>query len=152
MSPAHPENRFRRAVSEGSVPADSTAAAAVLRAVNQLAKSTALPARDLDRLQLVVEELVTNIVTHGVPPAGSRIGFRFERAFDSMRLEITDRGAPFDPRSDVRASKRGTSHAEKEGGVGWPLILRWCRIDAYERNAGANRVVLIMPLADPPSS
>jgi anti-sigma regulatory factor (Ser/Thr protein kinase) len=152
MSPAHQENRFQRAVSEGSVAADSTAAAAVLRAANQLAKSTEITDRELHRLQLVAEELVTNIVTHGVPPAGSRIGFRFERTVESMRIEITDRGAPFDPRSQIQPSNSVRSHSEEEGGVGWPLILRWCRIADYGREAGENRVVLIMPLARPASS
>ena len=152
MSPAQQENRFQRSVSEGSALADSTAAAAVLRAVHHVTKSPPLSARELERIQLVVEELVTNIVTHGLPPAGSRIGFRFERTVSSMRIEITDRAALFDPRSEIQASTSDTLHAKKEGGVGWPLILRWCRIADYERIAGENRVVLIMPLAPLASS
>ena len=117
MSPAQQESRLQQAVSEGSVQADSTAAAAVLRAVHQVSKSPPLSARELERIQLVVEELVTNIVTHGLPPVGSRIGFRFERTVRSMRIEITDRAAPFDPRAEIQ-TRRATLYTQRKR-AGW---------------------------------
>ncbi len=103
----------------------------------------ALDLQAADRLAIVVEEWIANVVEHGAPPAGSRIGLRFVRGAAWVRLSFTDAGRPFDPRG---ACFDGPN-LERGGGAGLELIRAWCRIAGYRRRGGRNRVVLELALA-----
>lgn len=96
-----------------------------------------------DKLAIVVEEWLVNVVEHGAVQPGSRIAMRLERGQDLLRLTFSDAGQPFDPREVVFEGP----NMERGGGAGLALIQAWCRIADYRRRAGRNRVVLEMPLA-----
>lgn len=100
-------------------------------------------ARDpAERLTIVVEEWVSNVVEHGTPPPGSRIALRLEHADDHVRLTVSDAGQVFDPR-DARAEG---PNLERGGGAGLELMRAWSRVAAYRRRRGRNRLVLEVPL------
>jgi len=107
------------------------------------ARRAALAEPAADRLAIVVEEWVVNVVEHGAPPPGSLIGLRLERGAGSVRLILSDAGRPFDPRS---AGFEGPN-LDRGGGVGLQLVRAWVTVAAYRRRAGRNRLVLEMPLA-----
>ncbi|WP_197422636.1 MULTISPECIES: ATP-binding protein [unclassified Phenylobacterium] len=96
-----------------------------------------------ERLVIVVEEWVANVLEHGAPPPGSRIGLRLAQRSDAIRITMTDAGCPFDPR---RQGFDGPN-LERGGGAGLELLRAWSRVAAYGRRAGRNRLVLEMPLA-----
>lgn len=93
------------------------------------------------RLALVVEELVSNALRHGAA-AELRLCLR---ALDGggVQLGMSDDGVAFDPRIDRPEDPRDTDPlARAAGGLGWPLVLHYCRIDGYRRSAGRNHLRL----------
>jgi serine/threonine-protein kinase RsbW len=96
-----------------------------------------------DRLAIVVEEWVVNVLEHGQLRPGSRIGVTLGREADLIRLIFSDGGVPFDPRAVAFEGP----NVERGGGVGLALIHAWSRIADYRRRSGRNRVTLEMPLA-----
>lgn len=91
-----------------------------------------------DHLALVVEEWVANVVEHGRAPHASLIGLRLRFEDGVVRLALSDGGRPFDPRA---AAFDGPNHA-RGGGAGLALVASLCRITAYARRRGRNRVEL----------
>jgi anti-sigma regulatory factor (Ser/Thr protein kinase) len=94
----------------------------------------------IDRLAIVVEEWIANLVEHGDAPAGSRVGIGLAAQDAGIRITLTDGGQPFDPRL---AHFEGPN-LDRGGGVGLELIRSWCRISDYRRRDGRNRLALEM--------
>jgi serine/threonine-protein kinase RsbW len=95
-----------------------------------------------ERLAIIVEEWVANVLEHGDAPAHSRIVVSLACRADEVRLTFSDAGRAFDPRD---AGFTGPD-AERGGGAGLELIRAWSRVVAYARRGGRNRVILDMPL------
>ncbi len=121
-----------------------------IRTIDELARS-ALQELRLDpalgtRLRLIVEEMLTNVIMHGEPPADGTVILVMRRTDDTtLVLDWTDPGKPFDPRSDLpRDTRQLMLEDRRVGGVGWPLILGYCRIQGYARSDGVNRLTLSM--------
>lgn len=113
---------------------------AVSRAVSlarAFAAAAALAPPFADRLALVVEEWIANVIEHGGPHAG-RIALRLRLSDGAARISISDAGRPFDPRT---AAFDGPNQA-RGGGAGLALIRDHCRISAYTRRGGRNRLTL----------
>jgi anti-sigma regulatory factor (Ser/Thr protein kinase) len=118
---------------------------AVSRAVGlarAFAGRAALDDGDAGRLAVVVEEWIANVVEHGKPQDDTRIVLRLTLTEALIRIACSDGGAPFDPRT---RSFEGPN-LERGGGAGLALILDVCRIAAYVRRAGRNRLVLELPV------
>jgi two-component sensor histidine kinase len=81
-----------------------------------------------ERLSIVVEEWLINVVEHGAAAPDSRIALRLEHAGD--------------PREAVFQGP----NLERGGGAGLALIQAWSHIAEYRRRAGRNRIVLELPL------
>jgi anti-sigma regulatory factor (Ser/Thr protein kinase) len=96
-----------------------------------------------DKLAIVVEEWLINVVEHGEAAPSSRIALRLERLESMVRLTVSDAGQAFDPRAVVFEGP----NMERGGGAGLALIQAWSRISDYRRRSGRNRLVLEMPLA-----
>jgi serine/threonine-protein kinase RsbW len=125
---------------ELSMPADGTAVTVAVATTRQFALD--LPTRVADRLAIIIEELVENLVEHAVQPPGAviRLGIRVEAG--RVWLTLVDEAAPFDPRSAAMMPipARG-------GGAGLALVRAWTRIEGYDREAGCNVLKLSMPLS-----
>jgi anti-sigma regulatory factor (Ser/Thr protein kinase) len=121
-------------------PAATTRALARARA---FAERADLDADAADRLAIIVEEWVANVVEHGGAGPATRIVLRLERRGATVRLAASDAGTAFDPRHAAFAGP----DLERGGGAGLELIRAWSRIVAYARRGGRNRIVLEMPLA-----
>ena len=91
-----------------------------------------------DRLAIVVEELITNIVEHSGAPSDSAIILKLEQVGAGVRLTVTDAGVAFDPRT---AEDKGPN-LERGGGAGIALIRAWSEIEGYHRLSGRNRLVI----------
>lgn len=112
-----------------------------LEAARRFASAAGLEGAAADRLAIVVEEWIGNIVEHGAVAPGSRIALTLVRGEACVRLVVSDAGAPFDPRA---ASFEGPNE-DRGGGVGLALVAAWTRVAAYRRRRGRNHVVLEMP-------
>lgn len=100
--------------------------------------------RDLPRLAIIIEELITNLCEHGVCVPEREIGLELARLDSTVELVIEDNGAPFDPRS--ASSQKDVP--ERGGGAGLRMVAAWSEIVGYHSNAGRNRLELLMRLAD----
>jgi anti-sigma regulatory factor (Ser/Thr protein kinase) len=116
--------------------------ARALAAARAFAEEAAVGADAADRLAIIVEEWVINVVEHGAAAPGSLIVLRLERRGGIVRLTASDAGVPFDPRA---ANFEGPD-LDRGGGAGLALIRAWSRIASHARRGGRNRLVLEMPI------
>lgn len=114
------------------------AAARALAAVEAFVAAAGVPASTADRLAIVVEEWLLNLIEHGRPPPGSLIVLRLERVIRGVRIGFSDAGAAFDP----RLAPDSGPNEQRGGGAGIALIRAWTRIEDYRRKAGRNRLAL----------
>jgi serine/threonine-protein kinase RsbW len=117
--------------------ADNAVARAIAVA-RRFAAAANLGRPEADRLAVLVEEWVANIVEHGRPRAGSLVVLSLEKTGGRVRLAFSDAGIAFDP----RAADDAGPNLERGGGAGLALIRRWSDIESYRRDGRRNRLVL----------
>lgn len=123
------------------VPADESGVVRAIRSARAFAGRCALPGELADRLCLVVDEWLTNVVEHGAVAPRSRLVMRIERTAEGFTLSLSDAGQPFDPRT---APAFDGPNPHRGGGAGLELVRAWASIADYRRSHGRNRVVLIV--------
>lgn len=92
-------------------------------------------------LQLALEEIVTNIVSHGGAGAGP-IDVTLRRDGGSIEARVEDHGAPFDPLTHEDPDVDAPLEEREAGGLGILLVKRVMDGVTYER-AGARNVLTI---------
>ncbi len=99
------------------------------------------------RMQLAVEEAVTNVIRHGLDrcPADRRaIELGLLAGRDEFRVELLDHGAAFDPRCLAEPDLAAHVAAGRSHGLGVLLMRRLMDDIDYRPGAGgANRLVMI---------
>ena len=119
----------------------------VVAFVQGAAAAARLEREDACRLSLAVDEIVTNIITHGYAQEDreDRVDLRVEVDDDTVAISIEDSGPAFDPLQhplpdglDQPQDQRGV------GGLGIYLVLRSVDEFLYERVGDRNRNTLIM--------
>lgn len=117
----------------------SEALLVAMAAVHSFARSEKIETALSQRLAVIAEELVSNLIEHG--PKGRDITFGLELASDAagLYLALEDDSEAFDPRAapppDMPDPVRG-------GGVGLALVRAWTDIVSYESTGGRNRLVI----------
>lgn len=111
------------------LPASPAAISAARAAVVRAALDRDVPDDVLDTLRLLVSEVVTNSIRHGVPTEVVELALTFN---SELRVEVTDYGKGFEP--EPRAG--GTDDA---GGWGLYLVDRLAERWGVQRN-GVTRV------------
>jgi serine/threonine-protein kinase RsbW len=129
-----------------TVPADLDSLASIRRHVLEAARQAGLDTTRSYRLALAVDEIATNIITHGYQEAGLRGTLAVDAELDAESLTVTlrDSGAAFDP---TRAKDPDIDKPIEErgiGGVGVFLALRNVDQFSYRRVGNENRNVFIM--------
>ena len=107
------------------------------------AQKAALSDKDLFALQIIVEELVTNVIDYGGVPAGEhavRVDLSAEDG--ELLIRLTDRGAEYNPL--LREDPDVTLPAEKRpiGGLGVHFCKKLTETQEYERRDGCNVLTL----------
>ena len=119
------------------------------RAVTDFCVGNALARPAERRLQLVLEELITNTVRHGLAPATALIDVRLALDEGEVRLVYIDRGMPFDPRNDLPRDTRELPLEQRGvGGMGWPLILHYCELAEYRYSDGENHYAFVLRVSE----
>jgi serine/threonine-protein kinase RsbW len=108
-----------------------------IAAIRGYAQTQSLADEAADRLVLVAEEWVVNILDHSGAAPRSRIVLMLSWAGGRLRLTISDAGRPFDPCTMEDAGP----NLERGGGAGIALTRTWCEM-SYARRGGRNRLVL----------
>ena len=101
----------------------------------------------INRLQIAVDEAVTNIIEHGYDdrgPGRGRIILRTETTTDEFRITIIDNGRCFDPTLSSEVDIKRHVAAGHDGGLGVFLIRRIMDVVDYRYESGReNRLILV---------
>lgn len=119
----------------------------LMGAVSSFAAAERIPAIALQRLDLVIDEILTNAINYG-GMTGMRqvIKVAVEKMDGRLTLEVYDPGRAFDPLSlaepdwDIPLEKRSI------GGLGVHLVRSLTDEVAYERRGEHNRFVAVIDL------
>jgi len=102
-----------------------------------------LPARDADALCVVLDELLSNAIRHGLDgAAGHEIRLALGYDANEVTVEIEDDGAAFDPTQVPDPVLATTLADRKPGGVGIAFVRNLTDSFEYQRVGDRNRVVL----------
>ena len=99
--------------------------------------------KDLFALQIVVEELVTNVIDYGGVPAGEHaVRVDLSTDNDELLIRIADRGKEYNPL--LREDPDVTLPAEQRpiGGLGVHFCKKLTDAQSYERRDGCNVLTL----------
>jgi serine/threonine-protein kinase RsbW len=111
---------------------------------------TAVDPAALFRIELVLDELLMNIVTHGTsggPAEGVTLRLGLEVHHDHLVLCVEDDGAPFDPTTAVPPAAPSSLADARVGGLGLVLVRKSARRLHHLRERGVNRLSVELPLA-----
>jgi serine/threonine-protein kinase RsbW len=94
--------------------------------------------RATHHVALVLEELLTNVATHGGAPAGA-VSVSVTVSPGRVSGEVIDAGKMFDPSRERDADLSADVEKRAIGGLGLVLVRRLTESLAYERVGGRNR-------------
>ena len=130
-----------------NIPGDLAQLAQVSRQVAGFLEENSVPPRAEYAVQLVLEELVTNIINYAHDDhAVHDIGVRVALEVGHVVVEIEDDGRPFDPLSVPDADVRGPIQDRPIGGLGLHLVRRMADGMDYSRTEGKNRLQVRIPV------
>lgn len=115
----------------------------------EAATEAGLDPRSAYNLRLAVDEIATNIITHGYEEAGLRgdITVSGDLSEASLTVVLEDSGIPFDPLSQELPSEDDLKLPLEErsiGGLGIYLVLKGVDAFRYERVGEHNRNIFVM--------
>jgi serine/threonine-protein kinase RsbW len=125
---------------DAEVVADAAAIADLTLRITDFLKRAGVDARATHHVVLVLEEILTNLATHGgapAEPASVRITVEPRR----VTGEIIDTGVPFDPRGVPAPDVNAGVDDRLVGGLGLFLVNRLTSDVDYARQNGRNRLV-----------
>jgi serine/threonine-protein kinase RsbW len=115
----------------------------LLDSLEAWAGRTGLPDRALFRLNLVLEELATNIVAHGYAGQEGTVDVNVVDDGAAVTLTLRDRAAAFDPFAGApQPDLDGPMETRQAGGLGVHFVKEMAQSYAYRRDAGENEIVV----------
>ena len=120
---------------------------AICRLTDEVAgflRGSGVDARAVHHVALVIEEILTNVATHGRSPdapATVTLEVRPDRVFG----EIGDCGAPFDPRTAPVPDLGTPVEDRKIGGLGLHLVRQLTSVLEYRRDGKQNWTTFCIP-------
>ena len=129
-------------------PALDKALATLANTVEQFAANHSLGTEDAYRLNLVLDELVTNSFNYGFPEAAkAEVRIRLGRTRDGVTAQYEDNGIAFDPFQDASTPDTKLALDERPvGGLGVFLVTQFTDSASYRRESGVNRITLRIKL------
>ncbi len=95
-------------------------------------------------MQLVAEEVVTNVFKYGKLAEGQGVTLNLEISADRISMEFCDNGIPFDPLAEAQRSHLGEDiESAAIGGLGVHLLEGLTDEQEYLRVDGENRLTLV---------
>jgi anti-sigma regulatory factor (Ser/Thr protein kinase) len=107
-----------------------------------------VPMMDATRIQLAVEEAVTNVVTHGYEEGEGDVSVLCTIEGNVVTVIITDSGHAFDPTSIPPADVTADIDHRKIGGLGVHLIRSVMDEISYQRIEDKNQFTMIKQVSD----
>ena len=124
-----------------NIPGDLAQMARVGQQVAGFLEQNSVPPRAAYAVQLVLEELITNIINYAHDDCAVHdIGLRVALETGHVVVEIEDDGRPFDPLTVPDADVRGPIQERSIGGLGLHLVRQMADAMDYSRTGGKNRL------------
>lgn len=131
-----------------TIGADHGEAARAGAAFAGFADAHGLPAAVRRSMSIVLDELLSNSITHGLAGReGGEVTVAVELLPDRLHMTLTDNGRPFDPFGKVAPDTSLAVEERPIGGLGIHLVRRLVDEATYERRGEHNVVVLAKRLA-----
>jgi anti-sigma regulatory factor (Ser/Thr protein kinase) len=117
---------------------------AVLRAaLDRIGAEFSIPARPLLQLQVVLDEMVSNVIKYAWPEGGvHEARVRITVRVDDIEVEIVDDGRMFDPLRAPAPERLPAGRRPKPGGVGIHMVRHLVDGYDYARIDGRNHLTL----------
>lgn len=132
------------------LPADLTGVAAAQAMVEAACAEAGLAPAKAFKLSMAVDELLTNVATHGTARAAggaARMAAAVWRDSGALVVELSDDGPAFDPFRDARQPALDAALDDRPiGGLGVHLVRTMVDRVTYARRDGRNVVTLAMGL------
>jgi len=109
------------------------------KAVESLQGQLMATDRQMFEINLVLEELCANVITHG---NGRQIEIGLAKDWDELVITLTDDGAPFDPTSAPEVDIHQPLDGRPVGGLGIHLVHHYTDSFEYRRENDRNIVTL----------
>lgn len=132
---------------EMSVTNDLACLSEVREAVSRGVRDGGFPGQYVNRLQIAVDEAVTNIIEHGYegqPRGKGTIWITIDVSKDRFRIEVADNGTSFDPNTLTDVDIATHVAQGNTGGLGVFLMRKIMDVVDYRFEVGVkNRLVLV---------
>lgn len=129
-----------------SVPGDLDALEDVSEYIAIAAGSAGLNAKSSYKLRLAVDEIVTNIITHGYAPGEGGGSIHLYTVLDEHKLcvRVEDYAPAFDPNQALAPDLTLSVEERPVGGLGLFLVRQSVDEFVYERVGNRNRNILVV--------
>lgn len=116
--------------------------------VEEFGDANGLPDPKVFVINLALDELITNTVTHGLEDmADAEIRIEMRVVADTLILVMEDNGQPFDPTQETNADVTSSLEERAVGGLGLHLVKSFADRVSYEFVEGRNRLTMEHDLA-----
>lgn len=112
--------------------------------VRAAARLTGWSDDNLDRLELVLEEGVVNIISHAYPGCSGEVEVTLMPAEVGLLLRLEDAGIPFDPVSAPLPDLDASADKRRIGGLGIFLMKNSSEAFSYRREGGNNVLDIVL--------
>ena len=127
--------------------------AKVAAALDTLAARCGLPADAVADMQVALDEILANAVTHGASAGGAReVRVAVTVRPDALEAEVADDGAPFDPLTAAEPDRESPLEHRRIGGLGIHFVRSLMSELRYRRVGRRNVLVLRKLLHGGPGS
>lgn len=117
----------------------------VAHTVAELAACHGWTERVAYKVQLVLDELTSNIILHGRSRGLTpHIEVRIASEEDAVRIDVTDDGIAFDPHTEASVPVYERGRPVTIGGLGVHLVKQMTRVMAYRHEGGRNHLMLVI--------